>query len=309
MNLNQLIKDKIEELGPKGAAEYFEVKSALIAKWIAGTASPGVNAAQRVLDAEIDKSPPSSSASEDSTGHGDHPAPPSLVSILVPTNRGVDLYAVMSILGSWKGTVPESIRPSLAHFHGQRDTLIHLARNLLAQRFLASPAVWSFWHDADIIAPIGNPKWFKSKTGAKFSDEYAGKSAITELTSSDARKIVSGVYVTRDGTNRIVAHCGMGSGQRDKIEAPARRIVEQPWVGFGCVAVHRRVFEDIISSQPDLAPKTPGGPWGFFNPIDGENCSEDVAFCRRAKAAGHSSYLDLSIVCGHVGNQAFLPGT
>lgn len=34
---------------------------------------------------------------------------------------------------------------------------------------------------------------------------------------------------------------------------------------------------------------------------------EDVIFCKRASAAGHQAYVDLGLICGHVGHEVFQP--
>lgn len=37
-------------------------------------------------------------------------------------------------------------------------------------------------------------------------------------------------------------------------------------------------------------------------------CGEDVSFCNRARAAGHQPYVDMGLVCGHIGHCVFGPG-
>lgn len=39
----------------------------------------------------------------------------------------------------------------------------------------------------------------------------------------------------------------------------------------------------------------------------GLGVGEDVIFCRRARASGHSAYVDMGLLCGHVGNTVFGP--
>lgn len=36
-------------------------------------------------------------------------------------------------------------------------------------------------------------------------------------------------------------------------------------------------------------------------------CGEDVSFCLRAKAAGHQPYVDMGLVCGHLGHCVYGP--
>jgi len=36
-------------------------------------------------------------------------------------------------------------------------------------------------------------------------------------------------------------------------------------------------------------------------------CGEDVSFCRRAMAAGHQPYVDMGLICGHIGHKVYGP--
>lgn len=36
-------------------------------------------------------------------------------------------------------------------------------------------------------------------------------------------------------------------------------------------------------------------------------CGEDVSFCRRAAAAGHQPYIDMGLICGHMGHRVYGP--
>lgn len=351
LDLMKAIFDRIEEAGPEAAAAFFGKTAATIAKWKSGSGVPDVAAAQKVLDFAIDKGtmeipiqvgsnafnkppPQGKSKPETITEVADKAAlqvggrkqkPADLVElvkratkfdILVPVNRPLHDAVVQSLLGNWKATLPEEIRPYLSELHFQRDTLPHHARNLLASRFLMSGNEWSFWMDSDIVAPIGNPKWFAAMTGAKWKEVNA-KAAIERLTSRK-RSFISGVYVERNLKGRLIASAGrtnapsiedkrilaeVRKGPQDKIEKVA-------WAGFGCVAVHRQVFLDILEKVPGVKSKDiNANPHGFFTAFEDGPSSEDVAFAKRALQAGHPCHLDMSVFCGHIGNYAFIPGT
>jgi hypothetical protein len=67
--------------------------------------------------------------------------------------------------------------------------------------------------------------------------------------------------------------------------------------------VHRKVFDDIRKSHPELendVEKT----FNYFQPIDGAT-GEDVSFCRRAKKAGHQPHIDLGLPVFHVGYKLY----
>jgi hypothetical protein len=79
------------------------------------------------------------------------------------------------------------------------------------------------------------------------------------------------------------------------------------WIGSGIWLVHRNVFLDIQKKFPELGPKTANDDWNFFavDPTQPSNLGEDVAFCRRARAAGHEVWLDEGCRCIHYGYAGF----
>lgn len=69
--------------------------------------------------------------------------------------------------------------------------------------------------------------------------------------------------------------------------------------GTGLVLVKRKVFEDMISSFPEIAylcDGRPGAPvmWDFFSMgvVDGRYLSEDYYFCNRARRIGYDIHCD-----------------
>lgn len=343
LDLAKAVFDKIEELGVDAAAAHFKTTKAQIKKWSGGTAEPGATACQIVLDEALaagdieinafaeppvqgETKPPAGPLPEvraattegDTSGKLELPAaqkPPQggrKVSFLTPINRDMSYAVVLSMLGNWKSTLPEEIRGQLANMDFEPDTTPHNSRNILATRFLASGNEWSFWLDSDTIAPTGNPSWFKRRTGSKHADRWFAQSAFERLTSR-GKSLVGGVYIQRSTGGKIVAQPGLspiGDGDArlvDEIkEGPQDKVVQVGWIGFGCVAIHRRVFEDILAGQEGVRGEE-GKPHRFFNPIEGGPQGEDIAFCKRAAEAGHPTFLDMALHCGHVGKYAFMP--
>lgn len=167
------------------------------------------------------------------------------------------------------------------------------ARNYLVEKFLASNCEWSFWVDSDMILPSGpgHANWFIKATGATMIPRrFAEIHAIDQL-KSRGHTLIGGVYSPRQMGKRplIASHEPVSTaGPSDKVE-PVN------WLATGCMLVHRSVYEDI-------------GKGGWFD-LDRKltKGGEDIAFCIRAKQAGHQPMLDLSVFCGHVGPFVFLP--
>lgn len=238
-------------------------------------------------------------------------------SIAIPINRDMSYAVVISILGNWVSVLPEDIRKLLPKLDFEPDTVIHHARNRLATRFLDSGSEWSLWFDSDIIAPNGNPGWFKRRTGFKHPDEFCRDAVLKSLTRHPGKNIVSACYVQRNPGGRLLAQPGLAPrNDRDEQiqeaakQGPRKALAEVDWVGFGCVAVHRQVFLDILAKVPGVrseAPQDAKTPHGFFTAYEAGPTGEDIAFCKRAKEAGHPSFLDMSVHASHVGKFSFLP--
>jgi hypothetical protein len=234
-------------------------------------------------------------------------------SFLIPINRDMSYAVVQGILGSWKATLPEEMRDQLSTISFEPDTTVARARNILATNFLNGKNEWAFWIDSDMLIPFGNGKWLAARTGAKFAPAFQNAVAIERLTSYRGKGFVGAVYKERDGKNLVVCQpCKAPRNDEDRAlakkisEGPREEVVQVPWIGFGCVAVHRQVFVDILEKFPQIRGTKEGEPHGFFRPYSAEITQDDVSFCLRAKESGHPVWLDLSVRCGHVGRVAYI---
>jgi hypothetical protein len=188
------------------------------------------------------------------------------------------------------------------------DTLLVRGRNLIAERFLRTKAEWSFWADSDMILPMGNAEWFKDKSKiTNLRAEQYGFDAVKRLMSHH-QDIVGAVYASRtEGSQLVIQPDLEPRNDNDKTLSDLVRknqaygLKEVGWLGFGCVLVHRRVFEAVGRTDPEIR----SGKAGFFDTPSAKG--EDVRFCERAAVAGFKPKLDVELVCGHMGRKCFIP--
>jgi hypothetical protein len=197
-------------------------------------------------------------------------------------------------------------------FDVQSDTVIHRSRNVLAHRFLKSGAAWSLWLDSDIVPPIANADWYRWITGSQTVPDEVARYDVLERLTGHNKAIVGGVYASRRWHGQLVIQPEIRPrSHEDKLlcndvrKGTARGLVDVDWIGFGCALVHREVFVEVQRRFPDLAPVAEYAPWRFFQPQGDEG--EDEAFCQRVKACSIPIWLDTQLICGHVGNVAFMP--
>lgn len=233
------------------------------------------------------------------------------VLMLVPTYENINPHVMFAMMAQLRK------QPWLG-FEYEHNTVIQRARNLLAQRFLASEAEWSWWVDADTIPPFKSPGFFYARLGAdpKFiKPEFFDVMALERLGAA-SKSIVGAVYQQRkdtlDSLMVIQPHLHPRNDAdvqlvRDLLrEGPQNRVIEVDYVATGCALVHRSVYTDIMAKFPERAGKGEGEPFDFFGHDVGVG-GEDIAFCHLARESGHKSHLDLGLWCGHLGTKCFFP--
>lgn len=183
-----------------------------------------------------------------------------------------------------------------------RDSMIARSRNHLAKRFLDTKAAWSIWLDSDMCFPMGHAGIYGTMTNMQNTvpNDMLGLHTIDRLLSWK-RTVVGGCYWDRSGGGRLIA----GSSQPIIHSIPSNNLQAVDFVGTGCLAVHRQVFLDIAAKFPEtMDPSSLGNECGFFTPIQTPQrmLGEDESFAKRATDAGHPSYLDLGLCCGHMGS-------
>jgi hypothetical protein len=197
-------------------------------------------------------------------------------------------------------------------FDVQSDTRVERSRNMLAKRFLASNALWSLWIDCDMAAPIANGNWFRWLTGSTEISNESCEFDVLERLLSHRKAIVGGVYASRQYHGKLVMQPEIHPrSHEDKLLANQIRrgqgqgLAAVEWLGFGCALVHREVFLEVQRHFPQLAPLEELAPWRFFH-VEGDE-GEDEAFCKRVRTCSIPIWLDTQLICGHLGNMAYLP--
>jgi hypothetical protein len=167
--------------------------------------------------------------------------------------------------------------------------LIDDARNTLTETFLSSPTEWLFWMDSDMTFP--------KDTLVKLFETAQKKDA----------KMVTGIYYQRRGGNLpclwsrnqeteagLVTGLNTPKGIENKymgsfmiVHPDKKEPFEAHAAGFGCVLVHRSVFEVMDR------------PWFQF--IKGI-CSEDFYFFVHAQELGFKLWVEPTIDLGHIGD-------
>lgn len=222
------------------------------------------------------------------------------------------------------------------------DAFVAHTRNTVADLFLETDVEWMLTIDDDMVVPFGNSAWFNAFTRFNLPEKFAGVNAMDRLL-SHGKTLVGGLYFGRHpfGPPMYAEGCNDAAEAARARMAPQDAVKPTRWVGTGCMLVHRSVFLDIEKMFPRLARKGKrGGQWFTSTEHDlvaavddakralaaGDNrralqlldeashsknsslgMGEDVAFCLRAKQAGHQPYVDFGLVCGHLGDRIYGP--
>lgn len=342
MNLAERIIAKLTELTPDEACDFFGINKLEIRKIIRGQKKPTVEMAEKLMTADaMNRTLEKIETQDTETTEREKETEEifSQINLLREKVRVSDEASLQEVLqavieGKWSRkmvllmpmhrevsphvlfNVAALIRKSpWLGFDYQTNTIIQRARNLLAQRFLNSEAEWSFWMDSDMIIPTGLPGFIgvKMKGEGKVPVHNAGYVA-TERLLSHGKTIVGGVYARRGkGDGLCIQPALYPRHDADKAlanrlsQGPTNELHEVSFVATGCALIHRSVYEDIQNIHPELAPKKEGDPWDFFGHDVGTR-GEDLHFCMLAHEAGHKSYLDGGLFCGHIGVATYWPG-
>lgn len=144
-------------------------------------------------------------------------------------------------------------------------------RNEAVREAIFEGATWLFFLDDDVIPP---------------ADAF-------ERLVSHGRPIVSGLYYRRNAPITPVMYYETSGLPTPITQFAYGKLIDADLVGAGCLAIHKSVFTAIdrpfewLMDRSDLPPR--------------ERVGEDMAFCRKARAAGFGIAVDTSVECHHLG--------
>lgn len=175
------------------------------------------------------------------------------------------------------------------------NSMIYQARNKLAAKFLETDARWLLMLDDDMIPCIGRPEWmrFWVPSARNVLDLPLQRHIVHKLIGDNKTIVGAAYFERREGAGLVCSDQSLVARARQYEDA----VVEVDWLGTGAMLVHRRVFEDIAKTYPDI-------DGNYFHPIDGKT-GEDISFCIRAKKAGHATHIDLSVPTFHLGYKTY----
>lgn len=317
MDILKVFNEKLINLGEEEVCKLLDQPKQMVRQFVSGAKTPGYKTCQKIIDLWSNGHAPASKIDEVSDG--------SAMEVNASEDGCLNLSYTPPEWGKKKalwpgrdvclcipvyGRIPfetyfTHMAMAMKYKMGMRleargrDSMIARSRNHLAKRFLDSESSWSIWFDVDMVFPFGHGGAFCTMTGIKNIPANLASLETIERLTTRGRNVVGGCYWDRNGSGKLIAGGGVITSP-----IPSDRLVGVGFVGTGCLAVHRQVYLDIVQKFPEtLHPDSMGNECGFFTPIQTPQrmMGEDESFAWRATQCGHPSFLDLGLVCGHIG--------
>lgn len=311
MDILQLLKDKSVEIGAEEVSKLLDTPLNILNQFISGKKSPALKTCQKIIDLWGKVAPEGDGSlsqwiEDDGTTNGSYvPAEWGRkkeawkgrdVCLCLPVYRdvpGMHHFVMLCLAMKYKMAMRLEYRGD--------DSMITRSRNQLAKRFLDTGASWSIWLDSDMVFPFGHAGAYSTMTNMKnVPEKFLGMDTIERLITWN-KTIVGGCYWDRRGGGKLIA----GSSQPILSPIPSDNLQAITFNGTGCLAVHRQVFLDIAAKFPEtMSAESLGNECGFFTNIQTPHrmLGEDESFAKRATDSGHPTYLDLGLICGHIGS-------
>lgn len=283
MDILQTLKDVVAKEGRDEICKQLEIPIPLITQYLDGKKAPGLKTCQKIVDKWSIQAAP---VEEKPLWEGRD------VCLCLPWYKETYPETVLCLMAMWDKT---RMRMELR----SGDSMITRSRNQLAKRFLDTGCTWSIWFDDDMVFPFGHAGIYMTITNMRhLPEKFLGVNTINRLI-SHGKTVVGGCYWDRRGGGKLIA----GGGRPITMPIPFDAIHPVGFVGTGCLAIHRQVFLDIATKFPEChSAESLGNECGYFTNIQTPErmMGEDESFAWRATEAGHPSYLDLGIICGHI---------
>lgn len=152
-------------------------------------------------------------------------------------------------------------------------TLVYMARDRIACRAINQHFTHVLWLDADMI--------FQPTLLDDLMD--SGKDFVTGIAHSRRPPYASCVFKRMDDLNHL-----------ERFEEYPAEPFEVKGCGFACVLIKTDILADVQNHYKTCF--TPESSWG-----------EDLTFCRRATAMGHTIFADPYVRLGHIGHDIIWP--
>jgi len=192
------------------------------------------------------------------------------VSICIPCGSPVNPKVLQHLMALTSYSVNRGIK--IANVGITDRVLINVARSTLAKQFLdETDSEWSLWIDDDMVVPIN------------------ALEHLLEKAKETGAKIMSAMYYQRLAGYNPVCFRNTGGDYKDFSFIDPDKVCEVDGVGFGCILIHRSVFEKI------------GTDVFRFDYSSGRMMGEDIYFCKKAKEAGFKVMIDGAYKIGHIG--------
>jgi transcriptional regulator with XRE-family HTH domain len=292
IDLFELLRTDLSIISREQAAEKYGVSIGTIQNWKNGK-PPSADALQKVLDFYF------SNQHESKVWEGRK------VFLLLPIYDSIRPACHFSLLKNYAKYGAEKIG-----FFMREKTLITDGRNLLVQSFLKTDGEFAIFIDHDMVLPMGDAVMF-GQYGAKLPEPYQSFLFLDRIMSTDL-PLVGALYFGRS-VNGKAQYAEAFENERENRNAHLMvnpGVKPTKWVATGAMRIHRSVFEKMIEAAPkefpEIIPRDPSLPYGFFNQI-ASGIGEDVSFCLRASKVGIQPHVDTACVCLHSGNTNFGP--
>lgn len=209
------------------------------------------------------------------------------VSIAIPCAQVVDPITLQSMLSLVNYSANRGIK--IVNTGVTKQQLVDDARNNLTEAFLQSPTEWLFWMDSDMTFPpdaleqlfnVAEEKDTKMVTGIYYQRKGLNYPCIWSRGEELEDGTKTGLQSPKSKTNKYLGTFAI-------VHPDKKEPFKVHAAGFGCVLIHRSVFEVMKR------------PWFQF--IKG-TCSEDFYFFVEAHDLGFELWAVPTIDLGHIGD-------